>query len=327
MKLLLAKKKKLSIKQYVERRNDVLFVRKVGGLGDIFMHCMMFEDIKNTYPEIKIIFACPLKYMCVAQMHRYIDEVVDYSTVNFSDYPVYFDTSKACVIYEMLKAPYADKHRSDIWANHFGFELTNHNLNLDLPQEYKDFGKIVVKDISGDRPSVALCPYSAMKMKNLKRWQVEIISNHIRKLGLSIFILHNEVSKDAISLNIPTIHDITIPQWMGVVSLVDYVITVDSAAFYYAGGIGKPLMGIFVHADGKVYNKYFNATLVQKHRDNGDWDCGPCYDVLNCPKSSDILNLPCLIEINEQMLIEGMDEMFKKTPINTTLHRSKHVYS
>jgi len=44
-----------------------------------------------------------------------------------------------------------------------------------------------------------------------------------------------------------------------------------------AGGLGKPLCGIFTFADGKIYGKHYDFVLVQKHRDNGNWNCGSCF--------------------------------------------------
>jgi ADP-heptose:LPS heptosyltransferase len=97
---------------------------------------------------------------------------------------------------------------------------------------------------------------------------------------------------------------------------MDYMITVDTAAFHLAGGLRKPLCGIFTFADGKVYGKHYDFTLVQKHRDNGNWECGPCFKFGNCIKSRKQLK-PCLTEITETEIISGIDEMFKKWPFKS----------
>jgi hypothetical protein len=93
------------------------------------------------------------------------------------------------------------------------------------------------------------------------------------------------------------------------VAAADYIISVDTAAFHLAGGLKKKLMGIFTYADGKAYGKHFNFTLVQKHRDHGNWDCGPCFTFAMCPKS--IANLkPCLLELTKDEFIQGIKCLF-----------------
>jgi ADP-heptose:LPS heptosyltransferase len=93
-------------------------------------------------------------------------------------------------------------------------------------------------------------------------------------------------------------------------SLADYVISVDTSAFHLAGGLKKPLMGIFTFADGKVYGKYFNFVLVQKHRDNGNWDCGPCYNFSICPKSP-LKVKPCLTELKYDDFMIGIQKLLQ----------------
>jgi hypothetical protein len=82
-----------------------------------------------------------------------------------------------------------------------------------------------------------------------------------------------------------------------------------------AGELKKPLVGVFTFADGKVYGRYYDFVLVQKHRDNGDWDCGPCYNWGNCTKTEKVPK-PCLTEITAEMIIEGVDKMFDKWPLS-----------
>jgi ADP-heptose:LPS heptosyltransferase len=98
-----------------------------------------------------------------------------------------------------------------------------------------------------------------------------------------------------------------------VIEAADYVVSVDSAAFHCAGGLGKPLTGIFTYCDGKVYGKYYDFVLVQKHRDNGDWPCGPCFHWPSCPKSKEMLK-PCLTELTPDILADGLERMFQKWP-------------
>ena len=56
-----------------------------------------------------------------------------------------------------------------------------------------------------------------------------------------------------------------------------------------------------------VYCKYYKNTIIlQKHRKDGNWDCGPCFVHGNCPKSKKQIK-PCLTELSSNELIEGID--------------------
>ena len=135
--------------------------------------------------------------------------------------------------------------------------------------------------------------------------------------GLYVFATHTTPIPECAKLKVPVMAG-NIRQWMGYVYAADYVLSVDSAAFHFAGGIKKPLVGVFTFCDGKVYGKYYDFTLVQKHRDNGNWDCGPCYNWPDCPKSADSLK-PCLTELTSEMILDGVDKMLSKYSPNTLI--------
>jgi len=300
----------LTLRQFFEKRNKVLILRETGGLGDILMHRMMFEDFKLLAPDIEVVFACPTKYHSAVEDHPFIDEVLDSQKVDARKYVAYYTTTSACTRYEMSMAPFSQKHRSDIWANHCGVELTRHNMHIRLEPEYIESARKRLDAVRGGKPAIVLCPMSAMIVKNLTEQQQLSLIEQLRKIDFFVYVLHH---KPMPHLPVPVWHDLSIRQWMGAIEVADYVITVDTAGFHYAGGVGKPLTGIFTFADGKVYGRYYDFVLVQKHRDNGDWDCGPCYYWPICPKTKTVPK-PCLTEITTDMIMEGVEKMLQKWP-------------
>ena len=287
----------LHIKEFYEKRNKVLVIRGVGGLGDILMHRMMFEDMKRLSPDIEITFACPRAYHNCVIDHPFIDHVVDCHEVDKQDYMVSYNTTTACGRYEMKIAPLADKHRSDIWANHCGFELSNHNMHIRLTEREKDEGKRLIEQARNRKgPIVLVCPISAMKVKDLLPDQLEGLTNGLIERGLCPIGLHKMPVLQLLQMDVPSLSGLNLRQWMSVINQADYVVSVDTAAFHCAGGMGKPLTGIFTFADGLVYGKYFDFFLVQKHRaTDPEWTCGPCYNWGTCPKSNASVK-PCLTE-------------------------------
>ena len=165
-------------------------------------------------------------------------------------------------------------------------------------------------------PTVVLNPVSAMTNKNLLDEQIMAIVQKARGEGCCVYGMHNWPLSILQKRGVPSIHSLGIRQWMSVLAVADYVISVDTAAFHCAGGLGRPLLGIFTFADGKVYGRYFDHIMLQKHReDDPDWQCGPCYNWGECSRSRSNPK-PCLTEITAEMLYNGIDKMFNKWPIS-----------
>ena len=309
----LIRPRRINLKEFYEERNKILIIRAVGGLGDILMHRMMFEDFKRIMPEAKIHFACPPQYHDAVEDHPFIDEVLDSGEVDRTKYVISYITTTACGRYELAKAPLAEYNRSDIWAHHCGIELTKHDMHINISEEQKEFGKSVIeKNRYRTGPAVALCPFSAMAGKNLTKDHITKVATELLKQGYYVYGVHLHPVEELSKLNIPTICNMSIKQWMGVIDQSDYVVSVDTSAFHLAGGLSKPLVGIFTWADGKVYGKHYDFELVQKHRDNGDWDCGPCYNWGLCTKQKHGYAKPCLIELTSDMILDGCKRMFEK---------------
>lgn len=300
-----------SVRDYYERRNKVLILRANGGLGDILMHRMLFEDIKILNSELEITFACPAAYNDAVYDHPFLDKVIDCKKVDVKDYIFSGITTNACNIHEMAMAPYSKHHRSDIWARHCGMELTKHNMHINLEEEYIASAKKRLQQESHGKKSVVLCPISAMIAKNLTNEQQIDIINILHELDYHVYVLHNKPMPHLTEIGIPVWNNLSIREWMGAIEVSDYVISVDSAAFHYAGGVGKPLLGIYTFADGKVYGKYYQSELIQIHRDTHKGWCGPCYNWPNCPKTRQIPK-PCLTNLTIEDFRDGIQRMLSR---------------
>lgn len=303
--------KPLSIKDFNIKRNRLLIVRGTGGLGDILMHRMIFEDIKLLMPDIHITFAIPNSYFSAVQDHPFIDNIVDSNAVDIKDYLVSYNTTTICGRYENKIAPLADKHRSDIWAEHCGVKLTRHNMHVHLTDDEIKYGHALLKRYNKDGKKVVIfSPISAMMGKNLDAEQINGVISELEAMGYCVLLLHS----NPIAAKAPTLAGQNTRQWMGIINAADYVISVDTSTFHFAGGIGKPLVGIFSWADGEVYGKYFNFTLVQKHRSyTSGWTCGPCFNWWKCLKCSNPQQLrkPCITEITAEDVMIGVRKMFQ----------------
>lgn len=306
--------KELSLGEYCQLRDKLLLVRDTGGAGDILMCRMIFEDFKDLNPSCHLTFACPLQYHDLVEDHPYVDEVVDSNRVDLSEYIVSYNITTICGKYEMELAPYSEKHRSDVWANHCGVKLKKHNMHLNVE---KDITKSCLDIIESHRkhetgPPILISPVSAIRSKDLSPRQTNDVITELRKMGYLVLALHKKPLK---KLKVPTICADSFKQFLGFVNASSYIITVDTATFHAAGGLSKPQVAVFSWADGKVYGRWFkNYILVQRHRDNGDWDCGPCYRWFDCPKEKCRSRKPCITSITSNEIVEATKEIIKRWP-------------
>jgi len=326
--VLKSKSRNTSIKDFCNKRNKVLILRNSRGLGDILLHRMIFESFKRLCPEIHLTFACPNKYHDAVLDHPFLDDVQDSVTVNKDNYLICYDTSRCCIIWESTKAPFANKNRADIWADHCGIKITHPNMHVPfISNETIQTANLRIKQIRNSSlktfdhksPNILFAPIAFDSLRTLLPHQIKEVCMWFKKNGFFFYVLHDENLEIFHELSVPVISGKNIKEWMGLIHAADYVVAVDTSTFHYAGGIKKPLTGIFTHVDGKYRGKYYDFVLVQKHRDNGDWPCGPCYNWLGCshPKcnSNQEEPKPCLTELTSDEIVKGIEKMLKKWKI------------
>ena len=321
--------KPVSLREFYQKRNRVLINRNARGLGDILMHRMIFEDFKKIMPDVHLTFACSKAYHDAIRDHPFVDEVADCLAINRNNFLISYDTSGCCVKWECTTAPYADKHRADIWAEHCGITLTEHNMHLPfISKDMIQFGLFQVRQAKSMQPkiyksnnkNVLFTPIAFDNLRTLTDNQVEGVVRFLKDKGCFVYSTHHTSVPIFKELGIPVLSGYNIPQWFSFIHAADYVVSADTASFHYAGAVKKPLVGVFTHADGKYRGQYYDFILVQKHRDNGNWPCGPCYNHANCthPKGNSCIGTnepkPCLTELTVGEITEGIEKMFARWP-------------
>ncbi len=294
----------IGLREFYNKRKKVLISRNCGGLGDILMHRMLFEDFKLLLPNVEIHFACPPMYHDSVSDHPFIDKILDSNTVNYHDYIIHYNTSTACGRWEMAMAPMSGKHRSDIWANHCGIDLTKHDMHFRISSEEQQEGLDLIEK-HRDRPgkAVLIAPISAMHNKNMSDDLLLGVVAGLRDRGYFPFGLHVLLKND-----IPTIHSLKLRQVLSATHQSDYIVSVDTSHFHAAGGMHKPVVGVFTFANGKTYGCYYpNVELVQ----------GPCplkysgcYDWGQCPAKH--VKIPCCSGLSTISILAAFDKLAER---------------
>ena len=298
----------LSLKDFYNRRDKVLVIRDSGGLGDILMMRMIFEDLKRVMPEAHITLAIPSNYTKATFWHPYINAVANSKEVDENLFGIVYNLTTACVRYEMRMRPKADKHRAEIWAMCCGVELKNPDMHIKIPVLIKKYIEQKLLESVGPRRKgyVGFAPISNMVSKDLDPGQIVDILKAVGEMGYTPFILHH---KPIEGVKCP-IFAAPLDQWLAIIDSVDYMITVDTAALHASYGLDKPTVAIFSWADGKVYCKFHKKhILIQRHRDyTPGWTCGPCYAHPSCPKT-DQPRKPCITEITTEEILNAFRKL------------------
>jgi len=305
----------ITLLNHFQRRNKVLIKRRAGGFGDILMQRMMFEDFSKT--ELEFTHSCPYNFLELAKNHPY-STAVEISSVKDEIFGCVIDITSACRSYEMMHAPHCKKHRSDIWAEHCGIVLENHNMFLAPQQTSVERCQNYLNQINPEnKPIVLLATKSTDDDfgmgKSLTSRQITQLVQNIRSMNMLPISVHNVTQDIYTELNVQQFA-LTVQDWVALVSLANYVVSIDTGTFHMAGGLGRPLVGVFSFTDGKIYGKHYDFILVQKHRDTGNWDCGPCFQQSLCPKEQRSCHKPCLTELTSDEITQGLCLAIKKWP-------------
>ena len=237
----------------------------------------------------------------MAKNNPYI-ETIDFDKINESEYGIIYDISTACRVHESKFGKFNTTHRSDIWARYCGLKLESHNMHLTSD-------KVNINNPS-KKPIVLFSPFSTGdafgNAKSLNNDQIREVVYQLKEIGYLIITINSERKVIFDELGVEQFIGLKVNDWIKTVNSVDYVITVDTANFHIAGGLKKPLVGIFTFTNGKIYGKYYDFILVQKKM-----DCSPCFNVSNCPKSEKAQK-PCSTDLTASEIIQALDKAVKK---------------
>lgn len=316
-------KRPVTIREHHERRNRILVRRRAGGFGDVLMQRMIFEDMSRCFEGAEITWSLPDEYIHFGRNHPFC-RTVRLAESDERSHGAVYDITTACRVHESRWGWQNDKNRSDIWAAHCGVTLVNHRMHLgDGDQDALAHFRKELASMSGGRPTVLLSPFAAGGeavhadgfgvAKSLEHDKIKDLAKRLGSMGYWVFATHDSCIEALTECGVPQFAGVGLDTWEYLVRAADYVISVDTATFHLAGGLGKPLVGIFSFTDGKLYGKHYDFVLVQRHRDNGDWDCGPCFLLDNCPKSREPKK-PCMTELTVDEIMDGFAKATMKWP-------------
>jgi len=303
--------------------NRILVKRSIGGIGDILMHRMIFEDLYNALYEDRkacIDMAVQPHFIQLLVDHPYINKVWDITKVEESKYLYVADTTNVAGTYEFhhithdfSKTPWVSLHRSDIWAEKaIGIQLQHHEGHINFFDDEKKEQKIWKKKNIGDLLSLGLTTKTAARHKDwsIEKWQklIEAINNEYSNIKIFIF------GASKIDLRGATfVETDTLRKWMYLVALMDFIITPATSLYCLANLLHKPTVAIFGNEDLRIFGKYFPESIsIQRRRDtNGEkWSHCPCWRSDVCAYGYEDGVPKCLRDIGVTEVMEAFRKLY-----------------
>ena len=252
----------------------LLLIRKYGGLGDILISSMLFPMLADQYPEIRVSYACPLRYHSLFQGSGL--RLVPYESIwggagayhcgsvrseVLERYDLIEDISIPCHVWENFFVAYGGidggnglkwRNRLDMWARWLGLRVVNPRTNIAIREDERAAARRLIADtVRSDGPVCMLAPWSVNHRKNYG-W-FEELGSALRRDGWAVAVLHDR----RFPIALPMLAGLSSRMMGAVCAVSDLLVSIDTAAFHWGGILGRPTVGIFNVNDGAAYCRYY----------------------------------------------------------------------
>ena len=273
----------------------LMVIRKYGGLGDILISSLLFPDLRDQYPDIRVTYAPPKQYHPLfagtgLELVAYEDvwtQSTEYHRGNVRGevceaYDLIEDISYPCHVWENLFVAYGGvdgndgirwRNRLDMWANWIGLTIKNARTIIRLTEDERAAGRKRLQAEGTGKPHLLFAPISAARSKNFP-WIVEMLQ--ALNQDYTVHLIHSE----RLPLSGPQVAGLGLREMGAVCAAADLILSVDTSVFHWGGILGRPSIGIFNVNDGATYCKYYPTARWVQTCDT------PCINVKyrNCAK-------------------------------------------
>jgi hypothetical protein len=271
---------------------QLLVVRKHGGLGDILITSLLFESLADQYPGIDVTYAVPKCYhplfeynsigLRLMSYEEVYGAVKDEEGVHFGPdskyhegwlrkgileaYDLVEDISFPCHTWEQLMIKYGGvdgqghfrqtlrwRNRLDRWARWIGVKI-GHDARTIIRLRDEEVRVVRRQMKTDDRPVAIWSPVSKTRNRSYP-WFREIKSL-LEAEGFNVLYLHNELLDDR------TLTNLSLRQMGAAVAAADIVISVDTATFHWGGILNKPTLGLFNLLLGTSHARYYPTAVT-----------------------------------------------------------------
>lgn len=297
------------------RRTNMVI--RMGGIGDLVILSASLRALKEKEPWRPLVLATLHQNLEVLAGADYLDAIIPITNWNGASFHRLYDLRwkvEPPGIGEG-KLPWLDyctRDRSDVFddlmeikrdskAKTFGLSVNHESLQAayKLMKEFK-------------HPWIALAPTCKSAARSLPLKYIRPLMAGLKKKyeGTLIVLGKAEVLfgplKNLGGRNVVNLLDqLTIPEMMALISIMDAVISVDSAPVHIAGALGVKCLALFGNIDPKTRVSYYPTVKPLWFQ---NLPCIPCWDKTDkCERKIEEVGAPCMKQFTPQRIIEAFE--------------------
>lgn len=254
---------------------QLLILRKYGGLGDILISSMLFPALAEQYPEIRVTYACPRQFHPLFEgsglaLRPYEDVFASETHYHrgavrpalLGEYDLIEDISIPCHVWENFFVAYGGidngghglrwRNRLDMWSRWFGLRVVSPRTNIAIREEERaEARRLLGQTVGSGKPVCLLSPFAANRTKSYP-W-FEQLAGRLAADGWAVALLHTA----RVPVGVPTLAGLSLRMMGAVCAVADLIVSVDTAAFHWGGILWRPTVGIFNINDGAAYSRHY----------------------------------------------------------------------
>lgn len=264
------------------KRPDICITRKQGGIGDVLMTLPTVKAIANKY-KVQVDYGTDFNYLGGAlpksvQNVPYIKQVLDFRTIDQSQYDAVLDLTCPCIAHEKpLAKPI---NRIDLFARHLGVHLVDHDMDFVLDSDEQQWGIDYLKERRLFQKELILVQPSSSTTKRdapldlMKRCIVQTVN--ARRNCAALIITHTSDNIQS-SWNLPNVHvlnNLDIRQLACLLPHTVLVVCPDSAVLHLAAAFHHPTVTLFGPTDPNArVNHHPEAVAIWPGKDLMNYPC------------------------------------------------------
>ena len=252
--------------------SHVIIQRDRTGLGDTISLLSAVQQLRKSYPDIKITVRAWGAYIKMLENHPDINHLEDCQKIKLgtlSDDEMVIDVGKRCPAgdYESARQSLTDKSRNEIFTIALGLRWQGEEPKLYLNMEEKRFGYNFVQRVikregeDGDleKPNLAVVIRSAEPWKDWI-YTESFCQDMIEKYN--VFTVDQKMILDIEGVYNLAEYRLGIRQLMSVLPYMDCVVSPDTGIMHMCDGLDVPCVSMFGSMIGKLYNQKYDNTLT-----------------------------------------------------------------
>ncbi len=276
------------LRKLLKTKTPHICVVRGEGLGDVLMTTPVIRALKETFGKAQISYATNTRYLegALVKVLRHnpdIKEILERDLLDDSQYDLVISLHCPAIFYEKPGNPPIS--RLDLFANHAGVKLKNHDLHYYIQKEEIEAGEKLVSHLQGKK-IVLVQPSASSERRSLDHRKLKTALTELNTAhGVATIVLthSSDFGTDVLWDNIPgcmPIRNLDVRQIAGLMVHCDLVLCPDSSVLHLAGALKVPTVAFFgpTHPAARI-NYYPNAVAIWKGEELNPCPCW--YDA--CP--------------------------------------------